>query len=364
MPVYKDDERGTWYVSVYYTDWKGVKHLKKKRGFTKRKEAQEWEHEFIAQQTKSCDMSFTSLCGLYFEDMENRLRETTIEQKKNIFDTKLIPFFGTRPINSIDPADIRRWQSQLMKENYSQTYLRTINNQLSAVFNYAVKYYKLPENPIKIAGSIGKKKADEVEFWTLEEFRQFIVVVDKPAVRLAFMIMFWTGLRVGETLALFPKDITPDMMINVCKTTTRKDGIDHFYDPKTNKSARKVPIPDFLYEEIQDYINRIYDIQEDDQIFYFANSMLGKNLDAYAKEAGVKRIRVHDLRHSHASLLIEMGQPILLVSERLGHETVDTTWNTYAHLYPHKGVELAGELQKLEDAFLAKTADGESSLKS
>lgn len=358
MPVYKDEKgRGTWYVSVYYTDWKGVRHKKKKRGFERKKDAQEWEHEFISQQTKSCDMSFSSLVELYFEDMEGRLRETTIAQKKNIFETKLVPFFGSRPINSIDPSDIRRWQSQLMKQGFSQTYLRTINNQLSAVFNYAVKYYKLPENPIRIAGSIGKKKADSMEFWTLEEFRQFIAVVDKPAIRLAFLIMFWTGLRVGETLALSPCDITPDLMIDVSKTTSRKDGIDHFYDPKTNKSARKVPIPDFLYDEIQDYINRLYDIGDHDQIFYFTNKALNKNLNCFAEIAEVKRIRVHDLRHSHASLLIEMGQPILLVSERLGHETVDTTWNTYAHLYPHKGVELATELQKLEDDFRGKLGE-------
>lgn len=348
MPAYKDEQRGTWTARFYATDWQGKRKQIKKRGFAKKKEALDFEREFLAKEEQSCDMTFGSLCELYFEDMGNRLRVTTLDTKEHIFRTKLLPFFGDQPINDITTAKIRKWQGEMMKQDYAETYLKTLNNQLSAVFNFAVKYYDFPSNPVRSAGSMGKKKADSMDFWTLEEFEQFIAMVDKPAMNLAFQIMFWTGLRVGETLALFPKDITDDRMINVCKTTSRKDGIDHFYDPKTQKSSRTVPIPDFLYDEIMGYINQIYGIQDDDQIFYFARSTLSATLNSYAEKAGVKRIRVHDLRHSHASLLIEMGQPILLVSERLGHESVDTTWGTYAHLYPNKGIELAEALEELK----------------
>lgn len=348
MPVYKDEKAGTWCARFYYTDWQGNRKQTRKRGFSKKKDAMEYEREFLAKEEQSPDMTFTSLSQLYFEDMESRLRDTTIETKKNIFNTKLLPYFANQPINEINSAKIRKWQGEMMKKGYSETYLKTVNNQLSAVFNFAVKYYNLSSNPVRAAGSMGKKKADSMDFWTLEEFNQFIAVVDKPAMNLAFQIMFWTGLRVGETLALFPEDITVDKMINVCKTTSRKNGIDHFYDPKTQKSMRKVPIPDFLYDEIFGYINRLYGVKDDEQIFYFARTTLSSALASYAKVAGVKRIRVHDLRHSHASLLIEMGQPILLVSERLGHESVETTWGTYAHLYPNKGVELASALDVLQ----------------
>ncbi|MFI3254390.1 MAG: site-specific integrase [Eubacteriales bacterium] len=347
MPAYKDEKRGTWSARFYYTDWQGKRKQAKKRGFEKKKDALEYEREFLAKAEQSCDMTFSSLAALYFEDMETRLRATTIDTKKHIFKTKLLPFFGDQPINEITPTKVRKWQGEMMKQGYAETYLKTLHNQLSAIFNFAVKYYNFPTNPVRSAGSMGKKKADSMDFWTLEEFEKFISEVDKPGMNLAFQIMFWTGLRVGETLALFPRDITPDKMINVCKTTSRKDGIDHFYDPKTQKSMRLVPIPDFLYDEIYSYINRLYGVQEDDQIFYFARSTLSAALGSYAKKAGVKRIRVHDLRHSHASLLIDMGQPILLVSERLGHESVETTWSTYAHLYPNKGVELADALQDL-----------------
>ena len=348
MPVYKDEERNTWYCSFYYTDWQGNRKIKKKRGFSRKKDGQDYEREFLLKEQSSCDMSLGSLSELYFADMGTRLRETTIDNKRNIFDTKILPSFQNVAVNKITAAHIRKWQSDLIAQGFKPTYLKSINNQLSAIFNYAVQYYKLPQNPVRLAGSMGRKKADEMDIWTLDEFKQFISVVDKPAIKLAFEIMFWAGLRVGETLALFPQDILPEKIIDINKTTSRKDGVDNFYDPKTNKSSRKVPVPEFLYEEIQGYIGKLYDIKEYEQIFYFSKSTLNKNLDYYAKIAGIKRIRVHDLRHSHCALLIEMGQPILLISERLGHETVDTTWNTYAHLYPNKGVALADELQKMK----------------
>lgn len=347
MPAYKDEKRGTWYAMFYYEDWNGERKKKKKRGFAKKSDALAWEREFLNKSKQSSDMSFASLTELYFEDMSTRLRETTIENKKYLIDLKILPFFGKLPINTIKATHIRKWQNELLQKDYAPTYLKSINNQLTAIMNYAVKYYGLPSNPCHLAGSIGKKKADEMEIWTLDEFEQFIKFVDKPAMKLAYEIMFWTGLRIGETVALTPKDILDTKVIDVNKTTSRKHGEDRIYDPKTTKSARKVPIPEFLYEEIQGYLKSLYEANENDKIFYFTKSALNKNLDYYAERGGVKRIRVHDLRHSHASLLIEMNQPILLVSERLGHENVQTTWGTYAHLYPNKGVQLADELQKI-----------------
>ncbi len=349
MPVYKDNERNSWYCSFYYTDWQGVRHNTKKRGFLRKKDAQNYERDFLNKEQASCDMSFSALKDLYFNDMETRLRETTMDNKRVLFDTKILPTFGKMSVNKITPAHIRKWQAELIGQNYAPTYLKTINNQLSAIFNYAVRYYKLPENPVRIAGSMGKKKADEMEIWTLDEFKKFIDEVKNPGQKIAFEIMFWAGLRVGEVLALTPSDIlSSDKMIDINKTTSRRGGVNHVYDPKTTKSFRKVPIPKFLYDEIIDYVNQLWGIKDTDPIFYCEKSTLNKALNYNAAKAGIKRIRVHDLRHSHCALLIEMGQPILLISERLGHESVDTTWNTYAHLYPNKGVQLADELEKMK----------------
>ena len=86
-----------------------------------------------------------------------------------------------------------------MKKGYSQTYLKTVNNQLSAIFNYAVKYYDLRDNPCRKAGSIGKSYAGEKQFWTKQEFKQFLVAVEgKPEARMAFLLLYWTGMRIGD----------------------------------------------------------------------------------------------------------------------------------------------------------------------
>ena len=139
MPVYKDDERGTWYASFYYTDWQGRRKLKKKRGFERKKDAQEFEREFLAKQERSCDMTFASLWSLYCEDMASRLRENTLQSKKYLVERHILPFYEALKVNEITPAHVRKWQSELLSKGYAQTYVKTINNQLVAVLNYAVR---------------------------------------------------------------------------------------------------------------------------------------------------------------------------------------------------------------------------------
>ncbi len=348
MPAYKDKDRGTWYASFYYTDWQGIKHKKKKRGFKTQREAKEFEHDFLANEQKETDVTFSTLVDEYFKDMEQRLRETTIHNKRYIFDTKITPYLGRLKIKDITATTIRKWQNEvLLSDDYSQTYIKTINNQLSAILNYAVKYYDLPNNPCKKAGSVGKKNADEMNIWTQEDFEKFIAVEDKPASKLAFEILFWTGMRSGELLALTPADILPDKSITINKSFTRLEGRDIVSEPKTPKSNRIVPIPDFLYNEIYDYMNTVYKIEPEERIFYFTKYHLSSEIKRCAKLAGIQPIRVHDLRHSHTAMLIEKGYNILLISERLGHENVETTLNTYGHLYPNKHRELADDLQNM-----------------
>lgn len=347
MPAYKDKERGTWYAMFYYTDWQGVKHKKKKRGFKTQREAKEFERDFLANEQKDCDVTFKTLVEEYFADMKTRLRETTIVNKQYLFDTKITPYLGKLKIKDITPTSIRKWQNEvLLSGDYSQTYIKTINNQLSAVFNYAVRYYDLAKNPCHIAGSVGKKNADEMNIWTQDEFEQFIAAEDKPPTKLAFEILYWTGMRSGELLALTPADILPDKSISINKSFARLNNEDIISEPKTPKGNRNVPIPDFLYDEIQEYTSSVYKIEPDERIFYFTKSHLTTEMKRCCELSGVKRIRVHDLRHSHASMLINEGCNVLLVSERLGHENIETTLNTYAHLFPNKHRELADNLNK------------------
>ena len=144
-------------------------------------------------------MKFADFWKMYCADMETRLREHTMRTKKYIVELKILPYFGNKRVNDITAADIRQWQNELIKMGYSPTYLKTINNQLSAIFNYAVRYYDLKSNPCAKAGSMGKSKAEEMDFWTGEEFRRFIdSVMNKRLSYMAFMTLYWTGMRLGD----------------------------------------------------------------------------------------------------------------------------------------------------------------------
>lgn len=184
MPTYKDEQRGTWYCCFYYTDWQGNRKRKLKRGFSKQREAKEYEREFLNKLQGTPQMTFKSLVEIYMEDMRNRLRLVTMQSKEHIARTKLLPYWGDMPIANIKPAAIRQWQNELISQGYADTTLKVINNQLCAILNYAVRYYGLKENPCHIAGSMGKKKAKEMLFWTKEEYLQFIKAVeDRPLSR-------------------------------------------------------------------------------------------------------------------------------------------------------------------------------------
>lgn len=349
MKAEKDKKTGKWLIQYRYTDWQGIRKKSTKRGFNTKREAEEWLRNFLMSQQADFNMNFEEFLKLYYQDMEPRLREHTMRTKKYIIDLKILPFFGKKSINSITPADIRKWQNELITQNYSQTYLRTINNQLTAIFNYAVKYYDLKNNPCRKAGSMGKNKADEMNFWTKEEFSKFIdAVMDKQRSYTAFMTLFWTGMRIGELLALTPADIDfEDKTINISKSYQRIDRKDIVTPPKTPKSNRVITVPDFLLADLKDYMNSIYCLENTDRLFPVTKYYMEHEMQRGIKNSGVKRIRLHDIRHSHCALLLEMGITPLEAAERLGHERVETTLNTYAHLYPNKQKKLSDKLEKI-----------------
>lgn len=348
MPIYKDEKQNTWYASFYYTTWNGERKKKLKRGFEKKKDAADWEREFLRKETASPNMTLNSLVELYMEDMSTRLKVSTIENKKNMINTKLLPVLGDMQIDQIKPTTIRKWQNDIINQGYAKTYLKTINNQVTAIFNYAVKYYELKENPCHKAGSMGKKKADSMDFYTTEEFKTVIEKVHKPHIKMGLEILYWTGMRIGELLALTLNDIDfESKTITINKSYQRIAKEDHITEPKTPKSNRVVLIPEFLCNEIKEYIKSLYEISADERLFPFVRSLFNHELKAAANKADIKIIRLHDLRHSHASLLIELGFSPLIIAERLGHENIETTLETYSHLYPNKQAELIEKLELL-----------------
>lgn len=349
MPVYKDKERGTYYVSCYTS----LHKRKTKRGFKTKKAAVAWEKEFILSDCNDLDMSFSSFVGVYRKDMLCKIREHTWQTKNAIINSAILPYFGEMPLGKIKSTDIMRWQNQMLGyrnekgEPYSAAYLRTINSQLSAIFNHAVKYYDLSRNHVAKAGSMGKKSTREMEFWTKEEYQKFIEeVMDKPMSFYAFEMLFWCGLRMGELLALTPKDFGfKNKTVRINKSYQRIQQKDVITDPKTPKSVRTIAMPEFLSEEMEECIDSLYGIEENDRIFQISKHYLHNEMDRGSKAAGVKRIRIHDLRHSHVSMLINQGFSAVDIANRVGHESIDITFR-YAHMFPTTQKEIANRLEK------------------
>ena len=311
MPAYKN-QKGKWNCKFYYTDWTGKRRQKKKEGFATKAEAKTFETDFLNRCNASVEITFKNLVKNYLEDCKVHLKPTTIAHKEHIINKKILPYFSDMPISNIDVAMVRKWQNTLIshEDHYAPTYLKSIHNQLSAIMNFAVKYYGLSRNPASDCGSMGKKKADSMNFWTKAEFDTFIKhVSDKPVSEVAFYLLFYSGMREGELLALTLNDF------------------DLIQSPKTPKSKRIITMPVEIMNKVKDYSEKFYDLNPSDRLLLISKQTLIREMKRGCSISGVKKIRIHDLRHSHASLLIELGINTLLISERLGHENVETTVN-------------------------------------
>lgn len=187
MSVSKDPKRGTYYVQCRYKEWTGESKKKTKRGFKTEKEARNWEYEFLKRMEGAPTMLFSEFYEVYVEDTKMRLRQTMRETKANMIENKILPFLGHKRVNEITALDILNWENELMAMRtgngleYSQTYLHSICNQLSAMLSHVVRYYGLESNPMAKVGKIGSKQADEMSFWTKDEYLRFSQeIMNKP----------------------------------------------------------------------------------------------------------------------------------------------------------------------------------------
>ena len=357
MPAYKEKDRNTWTVKIKHKNWSGQIKWVTKRGFATKREALQYERDFLARKSGNLDMSFADFVQVYREERGARIKESTLSMKDNIIDTKLIPYFGEKCMREITTKDIMLWQNELLTyrdpkdgKPYSKSYLKTIHNQLSAIFNHAVRYHKLLENPARTVGNMGSEKGIEMKCWTREEYLKFSeYMMDDPVGYYYFQMLYWCGLREGEALALTIDDFDfAKKTVSITKTFQHLKGKDVITEPKTPKSNRIVEMPAFLVEEIQYYIEKLYDKKPDDRLFPLSKSYLYRKMEQGSKEMGLQRIRVHDLRHSHVSLLIHMGYSAVAIAERMGHESIDITYR-YAHLFPTVQRQMATDLNALQE---------------
>lgn len=303
----------------------------------------------IVPETVTPDILFLDFYRIYYSDMEGRLKQTTLAQKDAVIRDKILPTFGTLPMNAITPQIIRRWQNGLLAQGYRDTYLKTIDMHLSSIFKYAAKYYDFL-NPCAKAEHIGSGNARSMQFWTLSEYRAFIrEFKEQPMVFTAFELLYWCGIRVGELLALTPQDIDEKKhLLKITKTYIRHNGKDIVSPPKTENSIRNVAMPDFLYSEVMDYIATA-GLKKNERIIPRSVDFLKYHLKNGSKRSGVPPIRIHDIRHSHVSLLINQGFTAVAIAERVGHKHISTTMNVYAHLFPNRQEMLVQALENMHE---------------
>jgi len=305
MAAFKNKDNGTWYVQFRYTDWRGERQQKLKRGFATKKEAQAWEREFLMEKQADVNMTFESFVALYEKDIKPKLKLNTWLTKDSIIQKKILPYFKKRKLSEISAKDIIDWQNEIRGltdchgKPLSTTYLKTVHNQLSAIFNHAIRYYGLQVNPAQRAGNMGTEERREMLFWTREEYTKFSeAMMDKPISFYAFEVLYWCGIREGELLALTPADFDlQKQTLRINKSYQRLNKQDVITTPKTPKSIRTIQMPEFLCAEIQDYLKQLYGAENDSRIFPITKSYLHREMDRGCKETGVKRIRIHDLRH-------------------------------------------------------------------
>lgn len=203
--VFKNPKTDKWEVRCYYKTYKGERKQKTKRGFRTKSEALDWERHFKLQDHQDLDMTIEDFFELYKRDVSHKVRPNTWEEKEYIILTKILPYLGKRKINELKVTDIFEWQREIQSlttqngKSFSKSYLGTIHNQLSAMFNHAVRYYGLKWNVASKAGNMGSARDRNVDFWTQKEYQKFIEqVADKPQSFYGFEILYWCGLRIGD----------------------------------------------------------------------------------------------------------------------------------------------------------------------
>ena len=362
--IYQDKKSRKWYfVANLGYDEKGNRIRHWQRGFSTQKEAKSAYDEYMNNYSKTAvktnsTMSYKEFYETYFEpDYKRSVGKSTFENRKSTMRLHFTFFYKTK-LKDINAVMLKKWQNKLA-EKYSNSYIRSIYGIFQMSLDLAVKLGLLQVNVAKQVGNV-KKVSQKIDFWTFEEFQKVIATIDKSDYYQHFSfiflwLMFMTGLRIGEAQALlWEKDINfIDKTLSVSKSMYYKNA-DEFYikEPKTKAGNRVIALDDTTIQ----YLLEWREVQRKNVLSKYVLSYNGLPtnkstarhiLERHSKLAGIHRIKIHALRHSHASLLISLGENALIVRDRLGHEDIETTLGTYGHLYPNTNREVADRLTGL-----------------
>ncbi len=360
-PIKKADN-GTYYfrANLGYHPITGKQIQKYRSGFATKKEAREEYSRLILSSVKELDekkktVSFqTFIEDTYLLWYKTQVKESTYLNRYSTIQ-KHFAYFYKMATDEIEPIHVQSWQLELAKQ-FSPNYIHVVQGLLSLAFDRAIVLGIAKKNPSRMIGNIKSKKT-QVDFWTLEEFQKVISLLYKGDyyehyLFISFWVLFMTGMRIGEAAALLWSDIDLDTgLLSITKTMYYKS-MDDFkpVEPKTQASVRTIYVDADTIRELKAWQEVQKKVLKNCGYVLSYNGIptskhtLPRALEKLAELAGVHRIKIHALRHSHASLLISMGENPLLIKERLGHEKIQTTLGTYGHLYPNTNLEVANKL--------------------
>lgn len=356
MPVYKmsgkKDGLQQYRVRINYTDPFGNAKQLDRIAYGK-DAAKQLEAKLIAETKEKSPTERTSVRELYDDYMSAKkqsVRATTWDKSRNVLETHILPRLGTVRLDQLTPQRLQNWKNDVGAMDLSITTKRNIYKELNSMLNWAVKLERLNRNPLKSVGTFQdvyfEKPAEKLQYYTADQYRQFAAAARESGewpYYVFFSIAFYTGMRKGEINALKWSDID-GTTLHVRRSIAQKlKGGDIETPPKNKSSYRDLQIPLPLMEILHDHKRR----QQKDSRFkedyrvcggpsVLRDSSIENKNKAYSTAAGLPHIRIHDFRHTHASLLVNEGISIQEVARRLGHSKVEITWNTYSHLYPRE----------------------------
>lgn len=359
MPVYQDKKTKKWKFRTYCDDVYGNRKQFERKGFNTKKEAQQAEYDFkMGDKFDFSKMTFNDLWKEYANYKKLRLKAQSYRSVESRFKNHILPYFENYKLNKITNSVYLKWQIEIEKKGFKHKYNSSLHGAMVNILNYAIRFYGLKNNVATLTGNFKRKTelVKNVDFWTIEEYQKFIECVDDLVYKVLFETLYYTGLRQGEALALNWNDFK-DGYLDVNKTIS-KEMVDNKHiinTPKTSQSIRKVKLDNELINKLnllKEYYQQCINFNNNWFIFGGLNSLapstIGRRKNKYCDIANVKKIRIHDFRHSHASLLLSMNVPITVISERLGHSDINMTLNTYSHMIPKDEDKAVNILNKMK----------------
>lgn len=328
----------------------------RKSGFARKRDAQDY-FESIKDRVKKrneqinspAHVPFEEMVGAWYDYKRGRTKESSFYTARGKVEKHIIPAFSGRYFDEVTVRDILAWQEALGASGLSFSYRAGLRGFLASIYKYAARYCEAVNIIDRVEPPRNTDPPREMHFWTREQFRTFIEKVDDPTYALLFRTLYVTGCRKGEAFALTWEDFDPSAgTLTINKSVTRKTdgGAYAVTTPKNASSVRTVDLPTSLTSALLSHRSE----SPDGARFIFgcdrplSENTVTRAFDKAIAAAGVPRIRIHDLRHSCASLLISEGISIVAVSHRLGHKNIEQTLNTYSHMMPRDNDKMLAAL--------------------